>query len=244
MTPIYVLTLRQLAGRSRLLILLGLSVVPLVLGAAAAAGSEKPSAPHLDNALVDGLLASAVLPIVALAVATAAFGNEVEDKTLANLALTPLARSRIVVAKFTATMTVATPLLVAGAVGGVLIAFDGAGIGGAGKAATAVAIALVVGTAMYSAVFLWAGLVTSHPLAYGLLYAFVWEGLFATFVDGIKYLSIRQYTLGLVKALDASRFAGSDQNVIGAAQAVVGACVVCLGFVALAVRRLRRMDVP
>lgn len=244
MTAIYVLTLRQLTGKSRLLILLGLSALPLALGAISTAGSNKPSASKLDDSLLDGLLASAILPIVVLAVATAAFGNEVEDKTLGSLALTPLARWRIVASKFAAAMTVATPLLIAGAVGGVLVAFEAGGVDGAGKAAAAVAVSLAAGAAMYSAVFLWAGLVTSHPLAYGLLYVFVWEGLFATFVNGIKYVSIRQYTLGLVKGIDASRFAGPDQSVVSAPAAVAGAAVLCLGFIVLAVRRLRQMDIP
>jgi ABC-2 type transport system permease protein len=141
-------------------------------------------------------------------------------------------------------MTVAAPPLVAGAAGGMLIAFDQASISGGGDAALAVGVAVAAGVAMYSALFVWAGLVTSHPLAYGLLYAFIWEGLFATFVDGIKYVSIRQYTLGLVKAIDGSRFTGPDQDVIGTVGALVGLVLVCGGFTALAVRRLRRMDVP
>lgn len=244
MTPIYVLTLRQLAGKARLLILLGLSVIPVILGAVAGNGSGDHSPSHLDDALVDGLVASAILPIVALAVATAAFGNEMEDRTLSILALTPLPRWKIVVAKYAATLTVATPLLVAGSAGGMLVAFEGASLDGGGRAALAVGVAVAAGVAMYSALFLWAGLVASHPLAYGLLYAFVWEGLVGTFVNGIKYVSVRQYTLGLVQAVDASRFTGPDQSVIGTVGAIVGAAVVCVGFVALAVRRLRQMDVP
>jgi ABC-type transport system involved in multi-copper enzyme maturation permease subunit len=243
-TAIYVLTLRQLTGRWRLLILLGLSAVPLVLAAVATAGTDKPSASELDDALVDSLLASAVLPIVVLAVATAALGNELVDKTLANLTLTPLARWRIVLAKLAAAVTVSLPLPVAGAAAGVLVGFQAAGIDGAGRAAIAAVVALAAGVAMYSAVFLWAGLVTAHPLAFGLLYVFVWEGLFATFVNGIKYVSIRQYTLGWVKGIDGSRFGGPDQDVLGLAGAVAGSLVVLVGFVALAVRRLRRMDVP
>jgi ABC-2 type transport system permease protein len=244
MRSIYVLTLRQLAGRSRLLILAGLTLVPLALGAIVSAGSDNPTPAHLDDALLDGLLASAILPVVVLAVATAAFGNEMEDRTLANLALTPIHRRTIVAAKLAAVLTVVVPPLVAGSVGGVLIAFEGAGVDGAGSAAVAAGVALALGAAVYSAVFLWAGLVTGHPLAYGLLYAFVWEGLFATFVDGIKYVSIRQYTLGLVKGIDGSRFSGPDQHVVGLAAAAACAAVVGAGFVALAVRRLRRMDVP
>jgi ABC-type transport system involved in multi-copper enzyme maturation permease subunit len=244
LTPIYLLTIRQLTGKWRVLILAGLSAVPLVLAAAATAGSDKPSPSEFDDALLDGLLASAVLPIVVLAVASAALGTELEDKTLGNLTLSPLERWRIVAAKFAAALTVGMPFLLLGAVGGVLIGFNAAGIDGAGKAAAAAAIALAIGAAMYSAVFLWAGLVTSHPLAFGLLYVFVWEGLFATFVNGIKYVSIRQYTLGWVRAIDGDRFDAFDRDVLGVTGAVVGSVVVLVGFTWLTVRRLRRMDVP
>jgi ABC-2 type transport system permease protein len=244
MTAIYLLSIRQLTGKWRLLILAGLSAVPLALAAIAASAADKPSPAELDDILLDGLLASAILPIVVLAVATAALGNELSDKTLGNLTLTPIARWRIMLPKLAAAITVSAPLLVAGTVGGVLLGFDLAGIGGAGKAATAAAISIAVGVALYSAVFLWAGLATPHPLAFGLLYVFIWEGLFATFVNGIKYLSIRQFTLGILKTVDPSRFAGADQHVIGSPAAIVGSAVVFLGFALLVVRRLKKMDVP
>jgi ABC-type transport system involved in multi-copper enzyme maturation permease subunit len=244
MTAIYLLSLRQLTGRWRVVILLGLCAVPLVLAAIAGAAADKPTPAELDDILMNGLLASAILPIVVLAVAPAALGNELTDKTLGNLTLTPIPRWRIALSKLAASITVSAPPLVAGTAGGVLLGFGLLDIGGAGKAAAAAAIAMTVGIALYSAVFLWAGLVTSHPLALGLLYVFIWEGLFATFVNGIKYLSIRQYTLGIVKVIDAGRFAGADQHVLGGSAAIVGCAVVFLGFTLLVVRRLQRMDVP
>jgi ABC-2 type transport system permease protein len=244
MTAIYVLSLRQLASRWRLLILLGVCAAPLAVAAAAGSAADKPTPWHVDDVLLDGLLASAVLPIVALAVAAAAFGNELSDKTLANLTQTPLAFWRIALAKLLAVLTVGAPGLVAGALGSVLLAFRLVPLPGSGRAAAAGAIGMAAGLVVYSTLFLWAGLVTSHPLAFGLLYVFVWEGLFGTFVNGIRYLSVRQYTLGIVKALDGSRFAGPDQHVLGATPAIVGALVVFVGFALLVVRRLRRMDVP
>lgn len=244
MTAIYLLSIRQLTGRWRLVILLGLCAVPFAIAAVAGAAADRPTPGELDDILLNGLLASAILPIVVLAVAPAALGNELTDKTLGNLTLTPIARWRIVLSKLAAAITVSAPLLVAGTVGGVLLGFGLLDLGGAGRAAAAAGIGMTVGIALYSAVFLWAGLVTSHPLALGLLYVFVWEGLFATFVNGIKYLSIRQYTLGIVKVIDAGRFADADQDVIGSAPAIVGTAVVFVGFTLLALRRLQRMDVP
>jgi ABC-2 type transport system permease protein len=243
MRAIYGLTLRQLAGKWRLLILVVLCALPLAVAAAAGSSGEATAA-HLDDVLLNGLIASAVLPIVALAVGTAAFGNELSDKTLANLWLTPLPHPRIALPKLLAAVTIGAPALVAGTFASVYLAFRLVPIDGAGRAATAAALGMGVGLVTYSALFLWAGLVTSHPLALGLLYVFVWEGLFGTFVNGIKYLSIRQYTLGVVKAIDASRFAGPDQDVLGSAAAIVGVAIVTVGFVLLTIRRLRRMDVP
>jgi ABC-2 type transport system permease protein len=244
MTAIYLLSVRQLAGKWRLLVVLLLCAVPLVVAVAAGSAAEEPLPSHLDDVLLNGLLASAILPIVVLAVATAAFGDEVSDKTLANLTLTPLAHWRIALSKLLAAITVSAPPLIAGASGSVYLAFRLVPVDGAGRAAAAAAVAMSVGVALYSALFLWAGLITSHPLAFGLLYVFVWEGLFGTFVNGIKYLSIRQYTLGIAKAIDGSRFAGPDQHVLGSSTAVVESATVLVAFTLLAVRRLQRMDVP
>ena len=244
MTAIYGLTIKQLTGKWRLLILLGLSAVPLVPAAIAAASTNAPSASELDDVLLEGLLASAILPIVVLAVATAAFGNELEDKTLSNLTLAPMSRWRIVLAKLAAAITISAPFVVVSAAASVFLGFSGAGIDGAGKAAVAAGVSFAVGVVLYSAVFLWAGLVTSHPLGFGLFYVFVWEGLFGTFVGGIKYLSIRQYTLSITTVIDGSRFSGPDQSVIESPAAIAGAAAVFAGFVLLAVRRIRTMDVP
>lgn len=244
MTAIYLLSIRQLAGKWRVLILLLLCAVPFAVAAAAGTAAEKPLPSHLDDVLLDGLLASAILPIVVLTVATAAFGDEVSDKTLANLMLTPLAHWRIALPKLLAAITISAPPLVVGAFGSVFLAFRLIPIEGAGRAAAGTAVAMIVGVVLYSTLFLWAGLVTSHPLAFGLLYVFVWEGLFGTFVNGVKYLSVRQYTLGIAKTVDGTRFAGPGQHVLGSGAAIAASAVVFAGFAVLVVRRLQHMDVP
>ncbi|MGE5273981.1 MAG: ABC transporter permease [Verrucomicrobiota bacterium] len=240
---VYTLSIRQLLGWRRLLVLLGLAAVPLIPAAINAASATPWYVWDADRVLLDHLLAAAILPLVTLTIATAAFGNELEDKTLGNLTLTPVRRGRIVLAKLGAVLTVALPFVVASASASVLLGYGGSGIEGSGRAAVAAAVAFAVGVAVYSAVFLWLGLVTSHPLGFGLLYVFVWEGLFATFVSGIRYLSIRQYTLGVVATVDPSRFLGAGETIVGSPMAIAGSAAVFGAFILLAVRRLRRMDV-
>jgi ABC-2 type transport system permease protein len=243
-TAIYFLALRQLQGRWRIAALLAVAAVPLVPALIAVASSDKPTALELDDALINGILASAVLPILTLVLATPLFGDEVEDKTLANLTLTPLRRWRIVAPKLVAAISIAVPLILLSAVISVLVAFQGAELDGSGRAAAATAVGLAVGAVLYGTMFAWLGLLSRRALGIGLLYVFIWEGLFGTFVDGLKYLSVRQYSLSIIRELDPTRFDGSSQTVIGIGAAVVGAGVVLVVFSLLTVRRLRRMDVP
>ena len=244
MTSIYFLSLRQLQGRWRIAALLVVAAIPLVPAIIAVASSDKPTALDLDDGLINGILASAVLPILTLVLATPVFGNELEDKTLSNLTLTPLRRWRIVAPKLAAPISVAAPLIVLSAVVSVLVAFEGAEIDGAGRAAAAAAIGLAIGALLYGTMFAWLGLFTRRALGIGLLYVFIWEGLFGTFVDGLKYLSVRQYSLSIIRQLDPTRFDGSSQTVIGIEAAAVGAGIVLVAFALLTVRRLRAMDVP
>ena len=144
MAAIYSLTLRQLQGRWRIAALLVVAAVPLVPAIIAVASSDKPTALELDDALINGLLASAVLPILTLVLATPVFGNELEDKTLSNLALTPLRRWRIVAPKLAAAISVAVRDRAKRCVS-VLVAFEGAELDGAGRAAAATAIGLAIG---------------------------------------------------------------------------------------------------
>lgn len=77
-------------------------------------------------------------------------------------------------------------------------------------ATAAVSIAALVEVALYSSAFVWLGLVTTQAIAVGLLYIVLWEGLFAGFVVGVRFLSIRYWSLGVMHALDPRRFVGMD----------------------------------
>lgn len=238
MTSLYLLSLRQLATVRRLFVLVVLGVLPVFVSAILSATGDS-DASLVDNVLLVGVITAAILPLVTLAVATAAFGNELEDNTLSNLTLSPYPRWKIVLPKLAAALTVGVPILVVSSVVSVLIALEG-------DAASAVAagLGILIGVCVYAAVFVWAGLMTTRALWYGLLYVFLWEGLFASFVDGVKYLSIGQYTLSLVHAFDDSLLSDPGLNLVESEFAIAGAVAVFVIFTALSIRRLRYMDVP
>ncbi len=94
MGSVYRLTLRQLSGRWRLVIMTLLAALPVITAVLTLRSTEAPSVAQFENAALSALLAGSIVPLVVLAIAAAAFSNEVEDRTLANLTLTPLARWR------------------------------------------------------------------------------------------------------------------------------------------------------
>ena len=240
MLQILLLSLRQ-TGKRRLIVIALLSLLPVALAAAVASfsSSEGSLGDDFVTILVNGMVISGIAPIVTMALATAAFGDEVDDKTLNYLTLKPVPRYQIVVPKFLASVIVASPVLIISSMLAVTI-----GLGGGIQPLLAVAIALFAGVVAYASVFTWAGLISSRALAFGLVYVFLWEGLVSTFLEGIRYVSIRNYTLAIMYELDETTFQALGGNVIEFQAAIVGAAAVSLLFLLLAVFRLRTMDVP
>src|SRR5262245_39783110 len=111
MRAVYFLTLRQLSGKWRLAIMLVLASMPVLLTLLFIATNNTPSVVEFENTMLGAMLTGAIAPLAVLAIAAPAFGNEVEDRTLANLTITSMPRWQIVLPKFLGTLTVASPVV-------------------------------------------------------------------------------------------------------------------------------------
>src|SRR5512132_335748 len=238
MSAVFVLTVRQLAGSRRIWLVLALVSLPLLAGLLFQVADATATPDEFADDVTRVMLASAILPLVMLLLATAAFGNEVGDRTLVYLVTKPIARWRIVAPKLLASVAVGgIPVALGGALAVVVIEH------GDGGGALATGAGLLAGAAAYAAIFTWAGLATRHALLIGLVYVFIWEAALAAYLDGIRFLSVRRYTLALIHALDDRRLASID-NPLSARTAIVAAAIVVATFTALTVRKLVHMDVP
>ncbi len=244
MLPIFLLTLRQIAGGRRLAIVGLLTALPVALAlvlrltdSVEAAGAPYPK--DFVDGFIGGLLASVMLPITTLALATPAFGGELEDRTLSYLTLKPIARWRIALPKLAAPMLVAAPFATVSGMLSCAIALEPSP-----SLMLSVGASLLVGVVAYSAIFGWAGIMTSRALAAGVVYVFVWEAAIGSLLEGAGYLSVRGYTLAIMRALDAEGLSALGEQTIELPAAIVGAIVATVAFFALTVWRLKRMDVP
>ncbi len=237
MGSVFSLTVRQLSGRWRLIVLTVLAALPVFFTAVVLRSDSAPFIDEFELIVVSTMLAGSIAPLIVVAIATAAFANEVEDRTLANLTLAPIPRWQIVIPKLAAAIAVAGPFILASAFLTSWIAYNHDPV-----ATLATTVAALAGLLMYSALFVWLGLVARQAIGFGLLYIVLWEGFFSRYVSGIRFLSIRHYALALMHGLDPRRFVADAH--VGLVTAVVVPAVVCALFVWLSSRRLRTMDVP
>ena len=237
MGTVYLITLRQLTGRWRLIIMTVLALLPVLVAVLTLRSDDAPPVAEFEGIVLSAMLAGSIAPLVVLAIAAAAFGNELEDRTIANLTLAPLARWRIALPKLLAVLTLAVPFIATSAALTAHVAFLADT-----RATIAVTASAIVGVALYSSAFTWLGLVTTQAIGAGLLYIVLWEGFFSGFVTGVRMLSIRHYAVAVMHGLDERRFAAMALPSLTAA--VVVSALVFATFLFLAIRRLRRMDVP
>jgi ABC-2 type transport system permease protein len=229
-------TLRSLLARRRALLMLLLAAVPVLVGLLSLAGGDHGNGATQVAELLDAAIVATVLPLVALVFGTAAIGAELEDGSAIHLLTKPVTRWRIVVAKISAAV-----LPTAGLAAGAAI-LTGLLVGGGTDAVPvtlAYAFAVVVGALVYIAVFVALSVLTSRALIIGLVYVVVWEGMLGGLFEGTRVLSIRQYLLGIVAALDPAWVTSVTSPL---APATVGACSLAVfgGSLLLAIRALER----
>jgi ABC-2 type transport system permease protein len=232
-------SLGQLLAGRRLVIIALLVALPLVVPAVFANGADvEPATFTLE--LFRQLVLPVLLPVVALTFATSSLGSELRDGTVTNLLLKPIPRPAVLGAKYLAAVVSSLVVLLPAETVGHVVAAGGLG---STDLLTAMLLATVVGTLAYCALGLLLSLLMARALLVGLAYALLWEGAVVSVAPSAASLSIRGYTEGVLAAV----LRGGELSLttrLGPVSATVLATVVTLAALALAVRRLERMDIP
>lgn len=235
---IMMLTLRQLLTRGRLLVLVGLALLPPLLTLLYTLSSSRTDPQTFLVGSYTSLVYGVVAPVTALVFAAAALGSEVEDGTIVYLLLKPVPRWQIVVSKLIVTVAVIAVFVTLSIYAAALVVDRGVG---EAHVAFAFALGAALGGAAYAAIFSYLGLITSRALIAGLLYVFIWEGLVTTLFRGARNFSVRAYMGGLA---DAFSTLPDDvfQGQLSGGRALLGCLIVVVLFSLLAVHRLRTIN--
>jgi ABC-2 type transport system permease protein len=227
------LTLRALVGRRRTLTIAAFACLPVLLGILVRLSGGRPDAPEI----LDTLVIRTVAPLVALVIGTGAIGSEIDDGTLIFQLIKPVPRwvtalAKTTVAAFVTAILVVPPIVITGLLLG--------GLGADSIQTTAgFAIAGLAGGTAYAIGFTALGLLTSRALIIGLGYTLIWEGVLAGLLEGTRFLSIRQATLGVAAELTGEDVGGPPLAIITSVL-IIG--LVIAGGVILTTTRLGRFQ--
>ena len=232
MAPLIEVTLRGLLGRRRTLLLVLLVGLPVFIALLVRLTGGRPDA----DRVLDALVVRTVMPLVALIVGTAAIGSEIEDGTAVYLLVKPIARWRIALAKILVAAGLTSALIVPAVI------LTGLLLGSRTDTLTMIvgySVACLAGGSAYATAFVTLSLFTSRALLLGLAYVLIWEGVLAGLLEGTRFLSIRQATLGLAAAFGVK--VPGDPLVPFVSVVVLG--TVLIGGFLLASWRLARFEI-
>jgi ABC-2 type transport system permease protein len=219
------LTLRQLLGRRRALFLVVLALIPVLVAILYRFGSDHVDPPPVEFApdLLDTLLLAIVLPVTALIFGTAALGAEIEDGTAVYLLTKPIERWRILLVKVGVASAATIALALPTALLTSLIILGGDDPHGI---SVGFGLGVVVGATAYCALFVALSVRTSRALLIGLAYVFVWEAILPSIFDGTRWVSVRQYMLGLADLVSSAPASALEADLGGGSAAVAAALLV------------------
>ena len=238
---IFILALRQSMSIRRVAILLLLAAIPLVIAIIAEILNTDWDG-EVSQGFIQGLITNTGLPLIALIVAAPAFADEIEDRTLTNLMLSPISRWQIAMPKMLAAAAiVAIPMAISMFVSVILIFDDDAY-----SAAIVGAFGMVIGALAFVSLFAFVGTLTTRAVVFGIVYVFGFEALISSAIPGLKYVSISGNTLSIMQQLSSTLVdapkSGSNQLPPIEYAIIALIAVIILSNVAT-VWRLKRMDV-
>ena len=237
---IFGLTLRQLIFRKSTLVLLLLAAIPVLIALVFTVGNDGETDPKEFSVEIIGvwLVVTTVLPLTAVLFGTSVLGDDLEDGTIIYLLTKPVQRWLILLPKIAAAWLTTAALAIGSLAVSVFIVLGGDG----GEIILGFSAAIVIGSLAYAVVFGLLSIVTSRALIAGLVFVFIWEGAVTGIFEGVRYISIRHYTLSLADWLSNAPDDYVDAYVGGATALILSAIVICVGFF-YANQRLRRVEI-
>lgn len=238
--PVSTLTLMQFSSGKAIRFVAFFAALPTLFGLIYVIGDiTDPPEVFLSDVMLNTVFGT-LLPIASLVLATTAFQDEIEDRTMVYLIIKPISRFRIVAEKYLAVTESTIFALWLGAIATWAIA-SGADMSDTVQVLVASLVAILVGVTAYAAVFIAVSLIVPRALVVGILYTLIWESLLSRFIPGVWTLSVRHYVESVFVRLnnDAAVTLDNAVQLYAALPAVLLMIAASLG---VATWRLRTMD--
>lgn len=193
------LALQSLFGQKRWWVLVALPILLMGLCLLVQVLTPGDAAASSFEAVIVVFGLGLVLPLVALLVTTGVLGPEIDDGSIVYLLSKPISRHVVALSKLLVAVTV-TILLGAGSllVSGLLLDPSDP------SQALAVGVGAAVAGTAYCAAFVMLSALNRHGMVSGLIYVLVFEGLLASWLSGLRYISVSAFGRRIAEGLDES----------------------------------------
>lgn len=203
------LTIRQFLRSKALIVVAAISLIPVLFAiiphVVPGGFSLREVREMMAEIIYLPFVATTLLPLATLVLATSALGDEVDDKTLQYLALKPVSRFRIAFEKWLAVMIVMIPVVWLGVTVTWVVISWGA-YAEMQDMLWPLLASSAIGVMGFGSAFLALSLFIQRALLFGVFYVFIWETTLSQFLPGIRSISISHYTRSLfVRLLEDRR---------------------------------------
>lgn len=227
------LSLRQLIGQHRLLLiafLTVLAIMPMLIALIEIYSGE--SLQEIRRGLFDGMTLGFIIPVISLILSATILREEIQTQTVNYLILKPISRTAITLSKWSAAMLIAL-IFNALSVLGLIVVLESANI------ETFLVVGLIATLAYGSFYFFWS-LMIDRVLIGGFIYLILWEGIIGNISKPASLLSIRYYAHSMEQALLGTNPAPD----VALSNSVITLLTIAVLSLVLAGWRLSRMEFP
>lgn len=222
-------TKKLLFGRKVIITILVTLFVAAVMGYA---GSQSKNPLEDGTNLMDTLILFFFMPVMAMIFGSSLIRDEIDDKSITHVATAPLDRAFSYLGYYLPLgIATAVSMVVISTVG--MFAFFGQhriGSDALGIYVDFVAL-VVIGSLVYSSLFLAISVLFNKPVLFGLFYAFIWEGFIGSLPGAIQNASVKHYLrslgAGWVRFGDISRW-GQASNAWSSAVVLIAVAIFFL----------------
>jgi len=238
--PVSTLTLLQFSSGKAIRFVVFFSLLPVTFGAIYRIGNIDDTPQIFMSGVMLSIVFGTLLPIASLILATSAFRDEIDDRTMVYLVIKPISRLRIVLEKYLAVTESGVLALWLGTIA-TWVVISASHMPDTVEVLVAAIVAILVGVAAYSAVFIAISLIVPRALMVGILYTLIWESLLSRFIPGVWTLSVRHYVESIFVRLVNDPDVSLD-NAVQLYSAFFAVLITISLAIALSSLRLRTMD--
>jgi ABC-2 type transport system permease protein len=189
-------TLRKLLVSKRIFITLLIAL--FVGGVMAYATTQKMDRQAGGTDMLDNLVLSFFMPVMAMIYGSSLVRDEMDDRSITQVVTSPMDRMVTYAGYYLGLAASVCAAILLVLTTGFLVFFGALGFGaGSGHVFVSMAALVVIGSFAYSALFIIVSVLISHPIYFGLLYAFIWEGYIGSIPGNIRLLAVKHYVRSL-----------------------------------------------